>query len=241
MKKFLILALALFTIVGTADAQRKKDRKRKKGAQTTAQAPAPKKEAFTQPTEGLFGVSRKGKDWYFIVPDSVLNQPILAVTRYIATPVGAGVYGGEEVNEQTVYWEQGVDSTLILRSWVIGAMSKEGDRISQAVQNAHENPVIASCKIEGRVGQGSRVKVTQMFEDETPAFSMPQRSKRQYNLGNPARGASFIKEIKTFPINTEVKVTRTYTYQQREGAPSAQGPRTTTLMAGMYTGMSAFS
>ena len=91
MRKFLILALALFTIVGTADAQRKKDRKRKKGAQTTAQAPAPKKEAFTQPTEGLFGVSRKGKDWYFIVPDSVLNQPILAVTRYIATPVGAGV------------------------------------------------------------------------------------------------------------------------------------------------------
>ena len=238
MKKFLILALALFTIVGTADAQRKKGSKKNKGAQTTAQAPqGPKKESFTKPSDGLFGVSRKGKDWYFIVPDSVLNQPILAVTRYIATPVGAGVYGGEEVNEQTVYWEQGVDSTLILRSWVIGAMSKEGDRISQAVQNAHENPVIASCKIEGRVGQGSRVKVTQMFEEETPAFSMPQRSKRQYNLGNPARGASFIKDIKTFPINTEVKVTRTYTYQQREGAPSAQGPRTTNLMAGMSTGM----
>lgn len=161
MKKFLILALALFTIVGTADAQRKKGSKKNKGAQTTAQAPqGPKKESFTKPSDGLFGVSRKGKDWYFIVPDSVLNQPILAVTRYIATPVGAGVYGGEEVNEQTVYWEQGVDSTLILRSWVIGAMSKEGDRISQAVQNAHENPVIASCKIEGRVGQGSRVKVT---------------------------------------------------------------------------------
>ena len=92
MKKFLILALALFTIVGTADAQRKKGSKKNKGAQTTAQAPqGPKKESFTKPSDGLFGVSRKGKDWYFIVPDSVLNQPILAVTRYIATPAPTGV------------------------------------------------------------------------------------------------------------------------------------------------------
>lgn len=232
MKKLLIMTLAALTLCGSAEAKKK---------EAAAPAPQKPKEQFTEAKQGLFEVSRKGKDWYFTIADSVLNQPILAVTRYIATPVGAGVYGGEEVNEQTVYWEMGVDSTLLLRSWVIGAMADENDIISRAVEISHENPVIGAFRIESRQGEGSRIKVTQLFADETPAFSMPSSTKKRFNLGSTQKEASFIKDITTYPINTEVKVTRTYTYMPKDNERAQQGPSqrggNSSLMAGVQTGV----
>lgn len=233
MKKFLLFALAALTICGSAEAKKKQPVK--------PAAPAKKVEKFTEAKKGLFEVSRKGKDWYFTIADSILGQPIIAVTRYIATPVGAGVYGGEEVNEQTVYWEMGADSTLLLRSWVIGAMvPNEDDIINKAVQVSHENPVIAAFKIDSKQGAGYRVNVTKLFTEETPCFSIPQRSKKRFNLGGVKRDASFIKDITTYPINTEVKVTRTYDYQMRDdaraGGPTQRGGNSY-IPAGMSTGV----
>ena len=49
---------------------------------------------------GLFGVSHEKDDWFVVVPDSLLGRPLLVTTRYVATPAGAGVYGGELANRQ---------------------------------------------------------------------------------------------------------------------------------------------
>ena len=54
---------------------------------------------------GMVGVGQHEKDWYFEVPDELLGRRILAVTRYVSNTPGAGVHGGEEVNEAMVYWE----------------------------------------------------------------------------------------------------------------------------------------
>lgn len=232
MKKLLTLALTLLLCITGAEA------KKKEAAPAPPQKP---QEKFTEAKDGLFTISRKGKDWYFTIPDSILGQPILAVTRYIATPVGAGVYGGEEVNEQTVYWEMGVDSTLLLRSWVIRAMADDTNIISRAVEISHENPIIASCKIESRQGDASRVKVTQVFADETPAFSLPDRTKKRFNLGGVKKEASFINDITTYPINTEVKVTRTFGYTPKDATGPQSGPSTrggnAFVPAGISTGV----
>ena len=86
MKKLLLCLFAFLLALPMAEAKKKPE---------APKAPQRPKEQFTQAKDGLFGVSRKGKDWYFTVADSVLGQPILAVTRFTNAPVGAGQYGGE--------------------------------------------------------------------------------------------------------------------------------------------------
>ncbi len=41
---------------------------------------------------------------------------MLVVTRYLSTPQGIGSYGGEKVNEQTIYFEKGANNTVFLTS-----------------------------------------------------------------------------------------------------------------------------
>ena len=64
---------------------------------------------------GLFTIRKIEEKWYFEVPDSLLNRYLLCVTRLKAAPHNFGLYAGEKVNEQTVYFEQKGEKTLLLR------------------------------------------------------------------------------------------------------------------------------
>lgn len=227
MRKTRIYVMALCTLLCTG--AQAKDKKKKGEEPQKVETPAPVK-------EGLFGVSQQKDKWYFTVPDSILGRPILAITRYVASPVDAGVYGGEMVNNQTVYWEKGVNNTLILRSLVLNAEGAEGSEIKKAVRVSSENPILAVCKIEGNTAGTSRVDVTQLFAGETSAFSMSERAKKSYHLGGLKKESSFIQSIRTYPINTEVTTTKTYSAQAPDYSRSNPSDRGTYLPAGNLTG-----
>ena len=188
-------------------------------------------------SEGLFGAAQNEKDWYLEIPDSLLERRFLAVTRYVSNTVGAGVYGGEEVNEAMLYWEKASNGNLLLRSDVLGIVAPKDDIIAEAVRVSSENPIVASFKPEKGASAGTtRIKANSLFEGDTQVFSLDSRSKKQYNLGGVKADASFIQSIRSFPINTEVTVTKTYSYNQPSGAPGASGPRSITLPAGRESG-----
>jgi len=190
--------------------------------------------------DGLFGVAQNDKDWYFEIPDSILGRRILAVTRYVSNTPGASEYGGEEVNEAMVYWEKASNGNLLLRADVLSIAADEGDDISKAVNVSSENPIVASFKPETKSSEGTtRVKVTSLFEGDTQVFSLDSRSKRSYNLGNVRGDASFINSIRTYPINTEVTVTKTYAYNPPAAGGGGQGgPQVASaLPAGMQAGV----
>ena len=191
---------------------------------------------------GLFGVAQNEKDWYFEIPDSLLGRRILAVTRFVSNTPGASEYGGEEVNESMVYWEKAVNGNLLLRADVLSIAADEGDDIYKAVKVSSENPIVASFKPESGSPEGAtRVKVTSLFEGDTQVFSMDARGKRSYNLGNVRGDASFINSIRTYPINTEVTVTKTYSYNAQTGGapggPAPGGPAARPLPAGAGAGV----
>ena len=98
MKKALLLMLAAGLIVAVpADARKKK----KKTDKTTAVA---KPKDVTR--QGLFNVTKSGDNWFFEVPDSLVGRKFLTTTRFTATPANCGKFAGEQVNQQTVYWEK---------------------------------------------------------------------------------------------------------------------------------------
>jgi len=206
-----------------------------KDAPAEKEAPAPVKLNFTQ---GLFAVAQNEKDWYLEIPDSLLGRRFLAITRFVSNTPGAQEYGGEEVNEAMLYWEKAVNGNLLLRADVLTIAGQAGDAIEQAVKVSAENPIVASFKPEKEASAGTtRIKANSLFEGETQVFSMDARSKKQYNLGGPKGDACFINSIRTYPINTEVTVTKTYSYNQPQGGPGAGPVASTSLPAGRETGV----
>ena len=194
--------------------------------------------AVVQPTvvkEGLFTVSKTKTDWFLEIPDSIFGRLIQTVTRYTSTPVGANVYGGEMVNNQTIYFEKNNDKVL-LRTLILGATTDDKSTdIEKAVKVSSEDPIVAAFKIESSANGRCRINVTKLFTDDTPIFSMPSQQKKNFNLGGIQSDRSYITSIHTFPINTEVRCVKTYAYFAPDRSMMTMRP-STPLMSGEETG-----
>ncbi len=239
MNKRFLLAVVAIIMAATplALAQPKGGRPGKPDAEKSAEAEKPAPELKVTP--GMFGVAHQDKDWYFEIPNELLGRRILAVTRYVSNTPGSSQYGGEEVTEKMIYWEKASNGNLLLRVDALTIQADEGQEIEKAVKVSSENPILASFKPESKSSEGStRIKVTSLFEGDNPVFSLSNASKRQMNLGGVKGDASFIESIRTYPINTEVTVTKTFTYNQpTPGAGGASPVRSQYLPAGSEAGV----
>lgn len=203
MKKALLLMLAAGLIVAVpADARKKK----KKTDKTTAVA---KPKDVTR--QGLFNVTKSGDNWFFEVPDSLVGRKFLTTTRFTATPANCGKFAGEQVNQQTVYWEKASSGkTLLLRADLLVNAADSTDAINKAIVISNENPVIGAFKIESSAGGKYKINVTKFFNDDNVAVGLPAYYKREWGLSAMLADQSYIDTIKTFPLNTEIRTTKTF-------------------------------
>ena len=112
--------------------------------------------------------------WFFTLSDSLLGRLFQCVTRFTRTPAGFSQYGGEEVREQTVYFELSPDKkNLFLRSSVLYIKADTLDAVSQAVNNSSIDPIIQSFKIEnGAPKNHYKINVNNLIMGENN-FSLP--------------------------------------------------------------------
>ena len=238
IKRILLTTVALLVAAAPLTLAQKPGPRNEKKADTEKKEAPEKPEPELTVTDGLVGVSHHEKDWYFDVPDSLLGRRILAVTRFVNHTSGASEYGGEMLQSQMIYWEKASNGNLLLRVDPYTVHADGDDEIARAVRASSENPIIASLKPEKKSAPGcTRVKVTSLFEGDTQAFSLSSRSKRAYNLGNLKGDASFIESIRTYPINTEVTVTKTYTYSLPQGGAGGPARMSAILPAGLEAGV----
>ena len=219
MKKALLLVLTASLVVALpADA-----RKKKKKENPTA-APAKSKETTGK---GLFTVTKSGDDWFFEIHDSLIGRKFLTTTRFTATPANSGKFAGEQVNEQTVYWEKApTGDKLLLRAELLVNTADSTQAINKAIIISNENPIIGAFKIEPGHGKGmNKINVTKFFNEDNAAIGLTSQYKRQWGLAGILPEQSYIDTIKTFPLNTEVRLTKTFASQ---ASP--------TLIATRYTG-----
>lgn len=160
--------------------------------------------------DGLFTVEKNGNDWSFIIPDSLLERRFLTTTRYTATPANCGKFAGEQINGQTIYFEKAPDERLLMRAELLINVSDSLDDINRAIIISNENPIIGSFKLEKYKKGFSKINVTRFFNDDNPAISFSQYDKQNFGLTSLISDKCYINEIKTFPMNTEVKVTKTW-------------------------------
>ncbi len=223
MRKLLTLTLILALTATTAYPKAKKTHPK----DDTSQAPAPTPE-YSIDREGLFNVTKKGDQWFFQLPDSLLDKDILTTTRYISTPTLIGKYGGEAASDNVVFFQLTPDSTLLLRLRLFAVQADSTDAVSRAVTLSNEAPIIASFKVEEHKDGRIRFNATPFLTDDNPLFlSNPDRE--AFGLGQMVKESSYIEDIKTFPTNTDARLVKTYRSSKNNPAARATGRMTFTL------------
>jgi len=190
--------------------------------------------------KGLFTVHKVEDKWYFEIPDSILGREILVVTRYSKTPAGGGNYGGEQVNQQTVRWEKGLSRNILLRvESLVNIAPDSTGTMALAVKNSNLDPIIGSFDIKafGRDSSSVVIEVTDFFKADNQSVSITPSIKRRYNLGGLAPDKSYIRTIKTFPINTEISSVKTFTSNPPPPGPITSPFPSITLPAAEQTGL----
>ena len=164
---------------------------------------------------GLWGVHKVKDKWYFEIADSTLNVPVLAITRYSKTAAGGGIYGGENIKNQMFHWERGPANKIFMRGTVITVNSPDSSKpIFQSVQNSNLQPIMASFDIKSlrKVGnmQTYVIDVTDFFNGDEYSFGLGSINKQRFRLKGLQKDASFINKMSAYPINVEVRTTKTY-------------------------------
>ena len=204
--KYLIVCAALVGSTNSLEAKRFLFFGKKK-AKVEQKKPEPKPSVERK---GLFNVTKLGQDWFFEIPDSLIGRQIFTTTRLTSVPSSTGKFAGEQMNEQTLFFEKGQDNQLLLRAHLLVNRADTGEVINKAVTISNEGPIIASFKIESHQNKLYKIKVTQFLNEDNPAVGLPSNTKKTFGLSGMLPGLSFIEDIKSFPTNTEVRLTKTY-------------------------------
>ncbi len=226
MRRIFILLACLALMASTADAKSKKTkRKEQEAAQVAAaEADSVKKQQEEKPDidrPGMLNVFKQKGEWYFEIPETMLEKDLLTTTRYVSTPPNSNKYGGEMCNEQVVYFQLNQDSTVLLRSRMFVNLADSTNAINKAVTVSNESPIIAAFKVEKKKRKGTlRFKVTSFFNDDN-ALGIRSQMREGFGLGQMAKDLCFIEDMKSFPTNTEVRLVKTYNSTSKS-LPSAQ-------------------
>ncbi len=226
MKRYIVLPLVACLAL-SATAKNKKKKKENGGVITSSPAtksdsssskkgPKPYNKVITEKAiskQGLFTIHKVDDKWYFEIPDSILNREMIVTTRYSKVAGGGGVYAGEMENRNTVIWEKGPNNKVFLRVVTVISVADSTTDIFKAVSNSNLNPIARSFDIKafGKNEGTVVIEVSDFFEGDNQPVSLNTNTKRRFNLGNQVSDRTYISSVSTFPINTEVKVVRTFT------------------------------
>ncbi|MFA6083295.1 zinc-dependent metalloprotease [Mucilaginibacter sp.] len=164
---------------------------------------------------GLFNTYKVDGKYYFEIPDSLLEREMLVVTRFVKTPAGlksfGQQYGGEEVNEQVWKWQRH-DKQIFIRVPSYSVRADSTSEMYQSVKNSNLDAVLASFDIKAynKDTTGVLVDVTDMYNGDVAAISLPDNIKKLYKVTALDNTRSYIDTIKSFPINIETRTLKTF-------------------------------
>lgn len=199
------------------------------GGAASKPGPKPFKEVITDKAvskKGLFTVHKVDDKFYFEIPDSLIGREIMAITRFSKVPGGAGVYGGEMANQQTLLFEKGPSQNIFIRTVTLISVADSSQEIYKAVNNSYVNSIATAFDIKafGKDSTSTIIDVTDFFKGDNQIVSISPNAKRRLNLTMLASDRSFVQSINTYPINTEVKTVKTFITMPSLGGGLSFGP-----------------
>jgi len=176
---------------------------------------------------GLFAVHRVDGKLLFEIPDSLLGQDMLLISRVAGVPANMGGFlsAGMSVNEQMVRWER-QDDQVLLRTYATQAVADDSLPIHASVVSNNFAPILAAFPIQAFSpdSSGLVLDVTEFYRGDTPAISgLTAAQRRTYEVRRMDSARSFINWARSFPLNVNVRHTQTF----EAGAPPTEAQTST--------------
>lgn len=234
--KFHILSLTTLLLLGaTTHAEAKIFERKKKKAQTEVKA-APVKQninglkpyaqVITPKAKSSFGfltVHKVDNNYFFEIPDSMLNRDILIVNRISKAPTSRQKsrvgYPGDILRSKVIRFENKDNKRILVREYSYRERSENKDGMFQSVRNSNTQPIVANFGIEtikkDSLTRNYVINVSVFLQKENPLFSFDADSKEYIGLLNMVGEGTYIDTLKAFPKNIEISTT--VTYQSKKG------------------------
>jgi len=234
--KFHILSLTTLLLLGaTTHAEAKIFERKKKKAQTEVKAaPAkqninrlkPYAQVITPKAKSSFGfltVHKVDNNYFFEIPDSMLNRDILIVNRISKAPTSRQKsrvgYPGDILGSKVIRFENKDNKRILVREYSYRERSENKDGMFLSVRNSNTQPIVANFGIEtikkDSLTRNYVINVSVFLQKENPLFSFDADSKEYIGLLNMVGEGTYIDTLKAFPKNIEISTT--VTYQSKKG------------------------
>jgi uncharacterized protein DUF4953/uncharacterized protein DUF5117/uncharacterized protein DUF5118 len=182
--------------------------------------PKPYKEVITSKAvtrKGLFTIHKLDDKYFFEMGDSVMGRDILVVNRISKAPINtrSGFLGfaGDAINENVIRFERGPNNRVFLRNISFSVYAKDSTKpMYKTVQNSNIQPISASFDIKAFSPDSTGVVLdfTDFISSDNDIFFFSPRTKTALRIGGVQADKSYIVDVKTYPINTEIRTVKTY-------------------------------
>lgn len=177
--------------------------------------------------EGLFTTHQVNENFFYEIPDSLLNKDMLWVSRIAQIPQGLGggyVNAGSKTNQQLVQWTRYQDKILLkVKSYTNVADSTKAISYSVAVNNYEPTLYAFDIKAINADSTGTVIDVSKFFSSDVKAISgLSPRLRKDYGVKKLDDSRTFINSVKSFPQNIEVKQDMTYEASEPPSNAAAQ-------------------
>ena len=197
--------------------------------------PKPYKDVITDKAitkKGLFQVHRVDDKWFFEIGDSALGRDILIVNRISKAPAdtrsGFFGYAGDEINENVIRFERGPNNKVFLRKLSFTVYAKDSTKpMYKSVMNSNIQPIAAAFDIKAfsKDSSGTVIELTEFMNGDNDILFFAPFFKTALRIGGVQSDKSYIVDVRTYPINIEIKTVKTYnrsSFSSTPGSPATQ-------------------
>lgn len=163
-----------------------------------------------------FFISHKVKEnWYFELPQDVMDREILITSRIsgFVKNLNFGGAGVESRPQQVIRWQK-KDDQILLRSVSYNSVASEEDPIYQSVKNNNFEPIIMifDIKAYNEAKTAFVIDIAPLFTTDVDMIgAMDPDERKTFGIKSLDSKRSFVNSIKSFPQNVEVRHVLTYT------------------------------
>ena len=165
-------------------------------------------------SEGLINTFTSDENkLYFEISENLLGMELLVVTRLAQLPGNYAGYlnAGSKTAEHVVQFEKH-GKKILLKEVSFTNISDEEDPISSSVSVNNFKPILGAFDIINSESDKYLIDMSSYFMSDSPGFNIVRSyEKDNYKIGGVDKKRSFIDSARSFPQNTEILHTLTFT------------------------------
>ncbi|HVI46136.1 MAG TPA: zinc-dependent metalloprotease [Chitinophaga sp.] len=176
---------------------------------------------------GLFNIYKQDDRYFFEVADSLLGRDVLVVNRLSKSAANLRSmmlgYSGDIIGENVIRFEKGPNNRIFIKNISYSERSKDSSQpMFNAVMNSNLQPIVAAFDIKAfsKDNKGAVIDLTEYINGDNDILFFDNNIKSALKLGGMQPDKSYISDVRSFPLNTEIKTVKTYS---KSGSPMMPG------------------